>query len=198
MKKMKWILFSVLGAALLFAGCGSKTKEEDVTTLELKKNGEIVQTIIEDFGESYYDLEELKATAESMITEYNGSAGEDKIRLQSAEVTDGVVRLVMTFKKSEDYTGLYRQALFSGTVKEAFKAGYDLDISLNSVKEEGTVISKQDILDMGEKHIAVVRESTTVKTYGDILYISDDVTMGPDNRTAAVTNGESLSYIIFK
>ena len=61
------------------------------------------------------------------------------------------------------------------------------DITLNSVKEEGATINKQDILDMGEKHIAVVRETTTVKTYGDILYISDDVTMGPDDRTATVT-----------
>ena len=113
-------------------------------------------------------------------------------------MTDGVVHLVMTFRKSEDYTGLYRQALFSGTVKDAFNAGYDLDITLNSVKEEGATINKQDILDMGEKHIAVVRETTTVKTYGGILYISDDVTMGPDDRTATVTNGESLSYIIFK
>lgn len=198
MKKNNWLLLSVLIAALLLAGCGSKAEEEEATTLELKKNGEIVQTIIEDFGESYYDLDELKSTTESMIKEYNGSADGDNIKLQSAEVTDGVVRLVMTFRKSEDYTGLYRQALFSGTVKEAFNAGYDLDITLNSVKEEGTTINKQDILDMGEKHIAVVRETTMVKTYGDILYVSDDVTMGPDNRTAVVTNGESLSYIIFK
>ena len=198
MKKMNLFLLTVLGAALLLSGCGSKAEEEETTTLELKKNGEIVQSIIEDFSESYYDLDELKSTTESMIAGYNESAGSDNIKLQSAEVTDGVVHLVMTFRKSEDYTGLYRQALFSGTVKDAFNAGYDLDITLNSVKEEGATINKQDILDMGEKHIAVVRETTTVKTYGDILYISDDVTMGPDYRTATVTNGESLSYIIFK
>ena len=191
MKKMNLFLLTVLGAALLLSGCGSKAEEEETTTLELKKNGEIVQSIIEDFSESYYDLDELKSTTESMIAGYNESAGSDNIKLQSAEVTDGVVHLVMTFRKSEDYTGLYRQALF-------FNAGYDLDITLNSVKEEGATINKQDILDMGEKHIAVVRETTTVKTYGDILYISDDVTMGPDDRTATVTNGESLSYIIFK
>ena len=157
MKKMNLFLLTVLGAALLLSGCGSKAEEEETTTLELKKNGEIVQSIIEDFGESYYDLDELKSTTESMIAGYNESAGSDNIKLQSAEVTDGVVHLVMTFRKSEDYTGLYRQALFSGTVKDAFNAGYDLDITLNSVKEEGATINKQDILDMGEKHIAVVR-----------------------------------------
>ena len=40
-----------------------------------------------------------------------------------------------------------------------------LTLRFNSVKEEGATINKQDILDMGEKHIAVVRETTTVKTY---------------------------------
>ena len=104
----------------------------------------------------------------------------------------------MTFKSSEDYSGFYRQALFSGTVKEAFGAGYDLDVTLNSVKEEGTTISKQDILDMGDKHVAIVRENINIRSYGDILYMSSDVTLGADGKTAVVTNGESLSYIIFK
>ena len=49
MKKMNLFLLTVLGAALLLSGCGSKAEEEETTTLELKKNGEIVQSIIEDF-----------------------------------------------------------------------------------------------------------------------------------------------------
>lgn len=163
-----------------------------------EENGEIVHTIVEDFGESYYDLDELKSSTEEMIADYNSSAGADRVKLNSAQTQDGVVRLVMTFKSSEDYSGFYRQALFSGTVKEAFGAGYDLDVTLNSVKEEGTTISKQDILDMGDKHVAIVRENINIRPYGDILYMSSDVTLGADGKTAVVTNGESLSYIIFK
>ena len=198
MKKISLFLLAVCGIALLMAGCSSKETEEDVSTLELKKNGEIVHTIVEDFGESYYDLDELKSSTEEMIADYNSSAGADRVKLNSAQTQDGVVRLVMTFKSSEDYSGFYRQALFSGTVKEAFGAGYDLDVTLNSVKEEGTTISKQDILDMGDKHVAIVRENINIRPYGDILYMSSDVTLGADGKTAVVTNGESLSYIIFK
>ena len=198
MKKNSLYLLAVCAAALLMAGCGSKETEEDVSTLDLKKNGEIVHTIVEDFGETYYDLDELKSSTQDMITAYNESAGGDYVKLNSAQMEDGVVRVMMTFRNSEDYSGFYRQALFSGTVKEAFSAGYDLDVTLNSAKEEGTTISKQDILDMGDRHVAIVRENISIRPYGDILYMSSDVTLGADGKTAVVTNGESLSYIIFK
>ena len=36
MKKMNLFLLTVLGAALLLSGCGSKAEEEETTTLELK------------------------------------------------------------------------------------------------------------------------------------------------------------------
>ena len=51
---------------------------------------------------------------------------------------------------------------------------------------------------MGDKHVAIVRENINIRPYGDILYMSSDVTLGADGKTAVVTNGESLSYIIFK
>lgn len=53
-EKISLFLLAVCGITLLMAGCSSKETEEDVSTLELKKNGEIVHTIVEDFGESYY------------------------------------------------------------------------------------------------------------------------------------------------
>ena len=46
--------------------------------------------------------------------------------------------------------------------------------------------------------MAIVRENINIRPYGDILYMSSDVTLGADGKTAVVTNGESLSYIIFK
>lgn len=198
MRRTLSLLLVLSCMAVLLAGCGKEETSEDVTRLEMKKSGEVIHTIVEDFSQPYYDMEELTADIQSQVDEYNAKAGSEKITLKQAENEEGTVRVVMTFSKPEDYTGFYRQALFCGTVKEAFEAGYDLDVELNSAKADGGTINKQDILDMGERHIVVVREAVTVIPYAEILYASDDVTVSENRKEAVTSNGESLSYIIFK
>ncbi len=195
MRKYLTILLIVCFAFLL-PGCGTKEEAEDVTRLQLKKNGEVIHTIVEDFSESYYDLEELKKEIQAQTDAYN--AGSDKVKLDSAELEDGIVRVVMTFQKPEDYSGFYRQALFCGTVKEAFTAGYDLNVELASADPEGSPITKAEILDMGERHILILREAVKVIPYGQILYASSDVAVSENRKEAFSSNGEMLSYIIFK
>ena len=191
------ILLLIVSMTVLLAGCGSGGSAESETTLGFKKNGQVVHTIVEDFSADYYDLDELETDVKSQIEEYNTRVGSDRISLDSSELEDGTLTMVMTFQGAEDYSSFYRQALFCGTVKAAFEAGYDLDIELNSAQEEGTTINKQDILDMGERHIIVVREAIHLKPYADILYASGDVEVTGD-RDAVVTDGQSLSYIIFR
>ena len=194
---MRRLVLLLLAAAMLLAGCGGNKSTEDVTSLEFKKNGEVVHTIVEDFSASYYSLEELESQVQAQVDEYNTNAGSQRIRVDSAEVTDSVITMVMTFEGAEDYSSFYRQALFCGTVKDAFNAGYDLDVQLASAQAEGASIGRQDILEMGERHIAVVREPIVVKTYADILYASGSVEV-TGNREATVTDSQELSYIIFR
>ncbi|HIV90081.1 MAG TPA: hypothetical protein H9744_00110 [Candidatus Eisenbergiella stercoravium] len=194
---MRKTVLLLLAAALLLAGCGGNKSTEDVTSLEFRKNGEVIHTIVEDFSASYYSLDELEAQVQEQVDAYNESAGSNRISVDSAEVTDGVITMVMTFRGAEDYSSFYRQALFCGTVLEAFNAGYDLDIELVSAQEEGTTISRPDILEMGDRHIIVVREPIVVKPYADILYASAGVEV-TGSREAAVTDSQALSYIIFR
>lgn len=198
MRKIMLLLLAALGTAALLAGCDREKSVGDITMLEIRKNGEILHTIAEDFAESYYDLEELKGSVESQIADYNAGAGDGAITLDSAEVEEGRIRMLMTFKSAENYVGFYRQALFCGTVKDAFNAGYDLDIRLRSVDGDGAEIGRQDILEMGEKHILVIREQIRVRTFGNILYVSSDVEPVEGSREADVTDKENLSYIIFE
>ena len=194
---MRKMVLLLLAAALLRAGCGGNESTEDVTSLDFRKNGEVVHTIVEDFSASYYSLEELQSEVQAQVDAYNKSAGKERITVDSAEVADGVITMVMTFQGAEDYSSFYRQALFCGTVRDAFNAGYDLDVSLVSAQEDGASIGRQDILEMGDRHIIVVREPLVIKPYGDILYASADVEIS-GNRKATVTDPQALSYIIFK
>ena len=160
---MRKMVLLLLAAALLLAGCGGNESTEDVTSLDFRKNGEVVHTIVEDFSASYYSLEELQSEVQAQVDAYNKSAGKERITVDSAEVADGVITMVMTFQGAEDYSSFYRQALFCGTVRDAFNAGYDLDVSLVSAQEDGASIGRQDILEMGDRHIIVVREPLVIK-----------------------------------
>lgn len=194
---MRKTVLLLLAAALLLAGCGGKESTEDVTSLDFRKNGKVVHTIVEDFSASYYSLDELESQVQAQVDTYNENAGSERIEINSAEVTDGVITMVMTFQGAEDYSSFYRQALFCGTVLDAFNAGYDLNIELMSVQEEGTTIGRQDLLEMGDRHIIVAREPIVVRPYADILYASSSVQVS-GNREATVTDSQALSYIIFR
>ena len=66
--KKKQIVGLLLTAVMCLAGCGSAVIEID--TLSLLSNGTATYTIISDFSEDYYDLEELKAMAQDEVTAY--------------------------------------------------------------------------------------------------------------------------------
>ncbi len=64
----------ILCLAAMLTGCG-REPEVTETTIEVKKNGQVVHTIIEDFSESYYNLDELESTIQQACDTYNASAG---------------------------------------------------------------------------------------------------------------------------
>lgn len=195
-KKLSSILALVI-ITVFTAGCGSSVNGDHIG-LSFRKNGSVVHTIVEDFAESYYDLEELKAGIEEQITEYNNTSGADSIELISANAKDGIVTVVMNFSKAAHYTGFYKKALFCGTIQDAYKAGYDLNITLTSTENSDTKIGRSQILEMSDRHIIIVREAVPIRPYAEILYTSGDVTVSEDRREATPGNSENLSYIIFK
>ena len=86
---------------------------------------------------------------------------------------------------------------FVGTVKDAFNAGYDLNVTLSSLKGDGEQIGKEDLLKMGEKHIAVVREAVNVRVWDKVRYGSEDVEATANAKTVSVTDADMLTYILF-
>lgn len=199
-RSLRLLLMGVCMAAVL-AGCGGSGKAvvTDTTTIEVKKNGSVTHTIIEDFSaEEYYDLDRLKNAMQQACDAYNAGAGEDAVTVESAEVTDTKVTVIMKYRDAPAYAGYNQQALFAGTVKDAFNAGYDLNVELLSAKEEGKTIGKEELLGMGEKDIVIVREAVDVRVSGRVLYYSDDVIPSSDAKTVTVTDANVLTYIIFE
>ncbi|MDO4292722.1 MAG: hypothetical protein Q4C65_05750 [Eubacteriales bacterium] len=187
-------------AALLLAAALTGCSGDDTpgrTTIDVRKNGRVVHTIVENFTESYYNLDELTDSILQDCEAYNTAAGKQEVTMKSAQENDGVVTVVMNYESAAAYSGFNKLALFSGTVKDAFNAGYDLDVTLQSMKEDGESIGKDELLGMGEKHIVVVREAADVRVWGKVRYATADASPTEDPRTVTVTDDETLTYILF-
>ena len=132
--KRKLALLCVASTVLgLLAGCGGP----DVTksTVELKKNGNIVEYTIEDFSESYYDAEELKAYIESEVEAY-AAFGDGTVKVKKSEVEEQTARLTMQYENAgvfADFSGL---DCFSGSIVQAQAAGFDFDVDFQPVQTE--------------------------------------------------------------
>lgn len=208
MKKWKKILLPLL-AVFLLGGCGKTTVE--VTTIAIQKDGSIVHTMIEDFGEESVD------TLQSMMTEkvaaYGSASGAgDGITVDEVEAEEGAVKVVMTYPDAEAFDGFMnmdvvavdpalRAPFFYGTVEEAYMQGFDLEITLQSVEGEETLSGKSDILALGENKIIIYDNEMNlgapvqISTQEEPLYISDNVTVA-GKKAVEVSETDELAYIL--
>lgn len=208
MEKWKKLLLPLL-AVFLLGGCGKTTVE--VTTIAIQKDGSIVHTMIEDFGEESVD------TLQSMMTEkvaaYGSTSGAgNDITVDAVEAEEGTVKVVMTYPDAESFDGFMnmdvvtvdpalRAPFFYGTVEDAYMQGFDLEISLQSVEGEGVLSGKGDILALGENKIIIYDNEMNlgapvqINTQEEPLYISDNVTVA-GKKAVEVSETDELAYIL--
>ena len=175
------------------------------TSISIEKDGKISSTIVESFGESYYDENRLKSMIESSIDEYTSENTSAQIKLKNLKVKDSMVNVLMEYGDYQAYAGFNREDFFAGTVRDANMAGYDLNVTLKSVADN-TEISKPELLGMGDNHIVIEMvenideteaERIRVSCFDDILYISDGITtVGKKSADVTLTNGYRI--IVFK
>ena len=70
-------------------------------------------------------------------------------------------------------------------------------MTLQPAREGESPISKDDLLNMGEKNLIIVREAVAVRMWGKPLYYSQDVEPAGDAKTVRVTDPDMLTYIVF-
>lgn len=194
-KRVHYVVITVM-LCLLLSACGSKKESEDsaVSTLTIDKNGKIISKIVEDFDEPYYYEDELKEMIETEISAYNRQADTESITFKSCEKSENAVIVEMAYRNAKDYSEFNGEMFFFGTVQEAYKDGYDLNIRLTDAANTQT-IGKDDILNMGDKHIVISNEKVRISSYKDIGYTSEGVVLIGKNR-ADLPATDSYSVLI--
>lgn len=197
MNGRKRIASCVLSTCLflfIFSGCGEEAYSTN--TLVLDKDGGIKEYLVEDFPVDLYDIDEWKSEATSEIDALNKNYGSDDITMSDVVMNDSVLQCTIEYASDDAYFDLNGTPIFVGTIAQAVTAGYSLLVPVEDAYDN-TPISSDEVLKMDDSHIVIISEPCDIKTYKNIMYVSEGVTVGEDKKTATV-DGEGTSYIIFK
>lgn len=196
MKRLRALLLIGCLSSLLCACAG--TAEIDTNTVIIDKKGTITEAIVEEFGQPYYDEQELKNDITSQISRYNSAAGDEKaVVLDKFELTeDDVIHVNLEFKSSSDYVAFNEKELFVGTVADAYAKGYEFT-SMRDVAQDGVVLSAEDVLEKGSMHIVILEEAQQVIVPSGICYISDGISLVDDKRAVNLNEGQR-AFIIYE
>ena len=183
----------------VMVGCGKvNTSSPDIDTVSFMKDGKIVQTIVEDFAQDYYDVDELAAMTQDKIDLYSDSDGD--IKCESVNESDGIVTVKIAYQADEDYMDFNSRELFFGTVKAAHEAGY---VVKDMVLSDGESLSDKQLEKIENNRAVIIEtgagEELGINVYGKILYVSGDVTQsGKKDAIIGATDEGKLSCIVFK
>ncbi|MBQ7943957.1 MAG: hypothetical protein IJ326_07855 [Lachnospiraceae bacterium] len=172
------IILTVLMINLVACGTESVNPEADmVSYIKVLEDGTIEGAIVEDFGESYYDVEGLKSMIQDAINEYNQKDITAGIKLISCELIEEQVKVILRYGSYRSYTGFNSRELFVGTVKEASKLGYDLDVSMLGTGKASVKLSQDELLALEKMKIVIAEEPIRVICYGNIDYYTESAAL---------------------
>ena len=174
---IKKIMVLAMTAVMLmaFSGCG---KSQDIsklgrTSIAVKKNGTVVNTIVEDFAESYYDPAELQEMTENEINAFIVYHGDGSAALDSLDTDDGKVKMVINFGSADDYSDFNSEMLEYETVSEAIISGR---IDVNKLLDtDGNPADPDKASSLVNEHVVVTSGKNLISVPYKIKYVSPGV-----------------------
>ena len=187
--KKKQIVGLLLTAVMCLAGCSNAVIETD--TLSLSKDGTATYTIISDFSEDYYDLEELKVMAQDEVTAYGSG-----VQISEAVVEEGILNFQYVFDSLSHYAGFMETTCYQATVEQAIKAGYKSDTHLASAKDGSTILMNDEKI---QRHrLFVWNEAVTVRCSGNVLYYSGNLRLKGKTDVVPKEGSSGPYYVVYK
>lgn len=187
--KKKQIVGLLLTAVMCLAGCSNAVIETD--TLSLSKDGTATYTIISDFSEDYYDLEELKVMAQDEVTAYGSG-----VQITEAVVEEGILNFQYAFDSLSHYAGFMETSCYQETVEQAIKAGYKADTHLASAKDGSTILMNDEKI---QRHrLFVWNEAVTVRCSGNVLYYSGNLRLKGKTDVVPKEGSSGPYYVVYK
>lgn len=190
------IAVNVLAAAMFLMTACAKDSSGEVSSVSIQKDGTILSNIVEEFGQSYYDKEELQQAILMEAADYNKTAGNGKINVEKINVDDGVATVRMTYQNAGDYAGFNHVIFFAGSASDA-QTDYELNVVLSGVKDTNDTLAKADILAMEGYKLLITDVQEPVFLDGRAEYVSDNITAS-DDRKSVWLSGDGQGYVLYR
>lgn len=188
----------LLAAGMIFTGCAGGGNEEE-SAVALQKDGKVKALIVESFDKANYDKDELQQRILREASDYNAQSGQTAISVEKVAVSEGKVRVEMTYEDAAAYASFNGGTFFIGSVQKAGEDGYDLNRVLSSVKDDLETVGKSDIANMTDMRLLITDMREPVTLNGKAAYISANVTVDKKGKTVFFNeDSEELAYILFK
>ena len=189
--KKNQILWLFLAVVLCLAGCGSIETEIKVNTLGISDDGTATYTIVSDFSQPYYDVDELKEMAQEEIDTYGTG-----VQIGSAVVTDGVLNFQYTFTSLSHYAKFMETSCYQATVTAALSNGYRADTKLISAKN-GSTTTMNDA-SIRQRNLFVWNEDVAVRCDGNVLYYSENLSLTGKTDVQPLEGSVGPYYVVYK
>lgn len=194
----KKIVGLTLGLLLVLGGCGNDAdgsqETGDINSVQINKNGMVINTIEGSFDKEYYEEDSLKEFIQEEVDTFNETSDGGSVALKKLKVKGERADIILQFDSAQEYSAFNHKVFYYGRVDDAADAGYDLSavIFKNTDNLEETV----KLEEIGDRRLVVTDEDLTLQTSGDILYVSDNTVITDTQK--ADTPGSELAYVIYK
>ena len=188
------------GMSLSMIGCGQTATEITKDTLIINANGSMKEVLVDVFDRVYYDLAEVESMAKSEVDSFNALEGENSVTYKKTEQDDNsnMVKMYLEYEDAESYAEFNEMSFFYGTIEDAYKEGFDLNVKLRSISDSSEQIGLDDILSMGENHILIMESDYYIEFPTQVMYISSNVIPVEKEREVDTEDDNELVYIITK
>lgn len=187
----------VLAVMLLLTGCGGSSFEPSASSLYIQKDGSITEAIVESFAQDYYSFDEFKSMVEKEIQTYNQNFEEEQVSIQSVELKNSAIYLLLDYPDVEAYSAYNELYCFQGTVEEALAEGLTFDMVFRDADYED--YDTVEVTAKSSNKVLVLRDECLVQTESAIKYVSNNVEI-LSSRMAEVMpidDEDEYAYIIY-
>lgn len=185
-------------------------------TLYVTREGVITSAVIETYENEYYTEEELKASVEEALADFNRPAGSctadeapsrEAAIFNSCSLADGTASLYIDFKNPAAYlefmeaypdeeSSVQVKALDVTTVSDGITKGYLTGETFKTTSSSQKEVDASEVMKQSKLYVAAIEGPALIQTEGPIQYVSADVTVL--GSTLIQTPETGMVYVVFK
>lgn len=193
----KWIYaICVMVTVLSLTACGSSF-DPSVTSMYIQKDGKVTYAVVESFEKDYYSLEEFQSMINREVEACNSRYSEPAISVESLEVKDGTLYLLMEFADADAYAAYSEEYCFAGTISEALDEGRSFDMVFRDVdyEEYGTA----DVTGKKDDHVLITQTEGVIELEKAVKYVSNNVEILSEHmvQVMPIEDEDEYAYIIY-